>query len=299
MIERLWARLVAPQPLVRLELVRILVPLAVLCFLSSRIAHVDDWIGASGFHVPELAKASARQPLYVAPLGAIAARALAAILVASGLGLAAGALTRISGALFTATLLYADLIDRLSEFTVSKIGVVLALALTLSPAGARWSVDAWRKGRRQPGAPPPTLVSAGYVRAFQLLLVGFYMASGIAKWNGDWPFGDVIYSQIHDSYQTVIAYGLGRTVPAWGWLALQTTTLAYEMGAPLWFGVRATRPFALVYGLGMHLMIGLMFGPLIWFSLLMMSLLVACFAPAAWLERALTRLSGRAAPAAG
>src|SRR5262249_18444699 len=40
MIEKLWARLVAPQPLVRLELIRILAPLAVLCFLSSRIAHV-------------------------------------------------------------------------------------------------------------------------------------------------------------------------------------------------------------------------------------------------------------------
>ncbi len=223
LLERLWLRLVAPQPLVRLELIRILVPLAVLCFLSSRIAHVDDWIGASGFHVPELARANARQPLYLAPLSPFAARALAAVLVASGLGLIAGALTRISGALFTATLLYADLIDRLSEFTVSKLGVVLALALTLSPAGARWSVDAWR---RRSADPPPTLVAAGYVRAFQLLLVGFYMASGIAKWNGDWPFGNVIYSQIHDSYQTVVAYGLGRVVPAWGWLALQTTTLA-------------------------------------------------------------------------
>jgi Vitamin K-dependent gamma-carboxylase len=300
-LERLWARLVAPQPLVRLELVRILVPLAVLLFLSSRIAHVDDWIGVSGFHVPELAKASSRQPLYLAPLAPFAARALAVVLVASGLGLAAGALTRVSGALFTVTLLYANLIDRLSEFTVSKIGVVLALALTLSPAGARWSVDALSKSRRRPG-PPPTLVRAGYVRAFQLLLVSFYLASGIAKWNGDWPFGDVIYSQIHDSYQTVIAYGFGRVVPAWGWLALQTTTLAYEMGAPLWFGVRATRPFALVYGLTMHATIGLMFGPLIWFSLLMMSLLVSCFAPAAWLEAALarlTKLSGRAAPAAG
>ena len=34
-----------------------------------------------------------------------------------------------------------------------------------------------------------------------------------------------------------------------------------------------TRPYALVFGLGMHVMIGLMFGPVVWFALLMMTLL--------------------------
>jgi hypothetical protein len=33
-----------------------------------------------------------------------------------------------------------------------------------------------------------------------------------------------------------------------------------------------------------------MFGPVIWFSLLMMALLVAGYAPIAWLERAAARL---------
>jgi hypothetical protein len=54
-----------------------------------------------------------------------------------------------------------------------------------------------------------------------------------------------------------------------------------------------TRPYALVFGLGMHLMIGLMFGPVIWFSLLMMTLLVASYAPARWLERALRQVPPR------
>jgi hypothetical protein len=169
LLERLFARFVAPQPLVRLELVRILVPLAVLGFLSSRIAHVDDWLSVAGFHIPDLGRANARQPFFVEPLSATGARVLAGLLVVSALGLAAGAWTRVSGVLFTIALLYADLIDRLSEFTVSKIGVVLALALTLSPAGARLSVDALRR-RKKLGTPPPTLVAAGYVRAFQLLL---------------------------------------------------------------------------------------------------------------------------------
>jgi len=289
--ERLWARFTAPQPLVRLELIRILVPALVLLFLSSRMAHVDDWIGTAGFHVPDLGRADYRQPLFVPPLAPLVARGLISLLVASGLGLAAGAWTRISGALFTASLLYVDLADRLSEFTVSKLGVVLALALTLSPAGAALSVDALRRG-----GPAMRLVSAGYVRAFQLLIVVFYLGSGIAKWRGDWPFGDVIWSQIHDSYQTVVAYGLAKVLPAWSWPTFQLVTLVYEAGAPIWFFAPATRPFALAYGLAMHLMIGLMFGPLIWFSLLMMSLLVACFAPATWLEHVTSRFA-RGAPA--
>src|SRR5262249_58152568 len=120
--------------------------------------------------------------------------------------------------------------------------VVLALTLTLSPAGTRWSVDGLRKKSTA------TLVSAGYVRSFQVLVVCFYMASGIAKWNGDWPLGNVIWSQIHDSYQTVVAYGLGRIIPSWGWIGLQIGTLVYEMGAPLWFGFRPTPPVALLWG---------------------------------------------------
>ena len=43
-------------------------------------------------------------------------------------------------------------------------------------------------------------------------------------------------------------------------------------------------------GLGDALSIGLMFGPVIWFSLLMISLLVACFAPLGWLTWSLSRL---------
>jgi hypothetical protein len=34
----------------------------------------------------------------------------------------------------------------------------------------------------------------------------------------------------------------------------------------------------------MHAMIGLMFGPVVWFALLMMTLLVGCFLPSRWLE---------------
>jgi hypothetical protein len=273
--ERLWQRFVAPQPLARLELLRIILPLAILGFLSSRIVHVDDWIGTAGFHIPDLGRGDDRQPIYLAPLAPFAARALCGVLVASGLALSAGAFARVAAPVFALTLAWVTLIDRMAAFTVSKLGVVLALALAASPVGSRWAVDAWRRHR-----PPATLVSAGYVRGFQLLVVCFYLASGVCKARGDWlSRGDVIWSQMHDSYQTVIAYEMGRLMPAWSWGVFQATTLAYEALAPLWFGLRPTRPFALAYGVTMHLMIGLMFGPLLWFSLLMIGLLVAGFAP--------------------
>jgi hypothetical protein len=64
---------------------------------------------------------------------------------------------------------------------------------------------------------------------------------------------------------------------------MQWLTLVFEVGAPLWFALPWTRIPALVYGVAMHAMIGLMFGPVIWFSLLMITLLVAAYAPAGWL----------------
>jgi hypothetical protein len=70
---------------------------------------------------------------------------------------------------------------------------------------------------------------------------------------------------------------------------MQVMTLAYELGAPVWFALRWTRPYAVAYGVAMHALIGMMFGPLAGFSLLMMSLLVASFAPATLLDPTLVR----------
>jgi leucyl/phenylalanyl-tRNA--protein transferase len=56
-----WRWLDEPQPALRLELVRIVAPLAILGFMSSRIAHADEWIGDGGFHVPGTLAAVVRQ----------------------------------------------------------------------------------------------------------------------------------------------------------------------------------------------------------------------------------------------
>jgi uncharacterized membrane protein YphA (DoxX/SURF4 family) len=278
-----------PQPLVRLELVRILAPLAILGFLSGRIPYAADWLTSQGFQVPRLLHHSYRQPLYLPPLGLPAAWALVSITVASGLALSAGLFTRAAAGVFALCLGYLALADRLSAFTVSKLGTAVALALFFTPCGARWSIDAWRRRRRDRApAPPPETVSGGSVRFFQLLLVVIYFSSGMAKARGDWlGHGDVVWSHLHDSYQTGLTYFLARHLPGPVWTFFQGVVLAFEAGAPLWFALPWTRTPALVVGLGMHAFIGLCFGPVVWFALLMMALLVAGFAPVAWLERGL------------
>jgi HTTM domain len=194
---------------------------------------------------------------------------------------------------FAASLAYLALADRLEAFTVNKLGTVVAIALFASPAGARYGLDA----RPKRDDPRPTYVGWGNVRFFQALLMFMYFGSGVAKIRGGWLADPhVIWSHLHDSYQTALTYFLARTVPAFGWTVFQYLTLVYEVGAPIWFALVSTRGSALAVGLGMHATIGLMFGPVVWFSLLMSVLLLASFAPLDWLKRALSRAWLHSAP---
>jgi hypothetical protein len=280
---RAWLN--APQPIERLALLRIMVPLAVLGFLASRLWHANDWLGPAGFHVPDLGGPDYRQPLYLEPLSAGAAWVVAALIAAAGLCLAAGFASQPAALVMAALVAYGTLADRLQAFTVTKLAPVLLLALFVSPCGARYGIDAWRRARREPRRLPPTHVPGGSVRFFQLFLVTMYSSSGLAKARGDWLSKQVLWTHVHDQYQTTAAWLLTRALPGWSWWAFQGLVLTFEVGAPLWFALRWTRRPALVVGLGMHAMIGLMFGPVFWFALLMGSMLAACYLPEAWLLR--------------
>ena len=282
------AGFMAPQPIERLEFVRLLAPLAILGFLASRFIHIEHWLTEVGFVVPQRAVSDYRQPLYLPPIPVWLAAMVAIATVASGLATSLGYRTRWASGIFATLLAYLALADRLEAFTVNKLGTVVAVALFASPAGARFSIDAWLRGKRHPDLRPATHVHWGNVRFFQMLLAFMYLGSGIAKTRGDWLSNpNVIWSHLHDSYQTAFTYFLATTVPAAGFTLFQYLTLAYELGAPVWFGFRRLRPVGLAFGLAMHASIGLMFGPVVWFSLLMMVLLFGSFAPLAWLTRLL------------
>lgn len=301
--ERIRVWLGRPQTIERLAFLRILAPLAVLGFMSSRLMYTDHWIGSAGFSVPNLG-GDFRQPVYLAPLPDAAAWFLAAVMITSGLATALGFRTRAAALIFACTLVYVALADRLATFTVSKISPVIALTLACSAAGARYGVDAWRKRHNERDTPPPTHTAGGPVRFVQVFLAVFYCSSGFCKARGDWlDRWDVLWTHLHDSYQTPFSHFLANHLPASAWPLMQLATLVFEIGAPLWFTWATTRRYALVYGLAMHALIGLMFGPVIWFSLLMIILLLAAYAPQPWLEivfgwarsvgRRATRLGGQ------
>jgi len=281
---RVGAWLGARQPIERLALLRIMIPLAVLGFLSSRLAHADHWLSAVGFRVPDLG-GDWRQPMYLPPTPVGVAWAMAVTIAASGLCLAVGLATQPAAAIFALLVGYTTLADRREAFTVNKLAPVLALALFLAPSGARYGVDAWRRSRRDPAAARPTEIEGGVIRFFQVFLATMYSASGIAKVRGDWLTEQVLWTHLHDQYQTYVGWLVMRILPGWAWWALQGLVLLFEVGAPLWFALSSTRKPALVIGLVMHIMIGIMFGPVVWFALLMGSMLVACYLPEPFLLR--------------
>lgn len=279
-----WEWIDEPVSVLRIEIVRIFAPLFVLGFMSGRLAHADEWIGDAGFRVPEL-EGDPRQPLYVPPLPSWAAWSIAGVMVVSGLSVALGIRTRKAALVFASTLAFVALSDRLAAFTVSKLSPVLMIAVASAPAaGTRLGIDAWWK-RRQGGKRPKKRRSVGAVRFIQVLMPVFYNASGLAKANGDWlkvPY--VLWSHLHSTYQTAVSFALASVTPGWVWNALQAMVLAFELFAPVWFAFARTRTYALAFGLGMHAMIGLLFGPVVWFALLMMTLLVAAYLPDRWLD---------------
>jgi hypothetical protein len=271
----------APLPVIRLELLRIVAPLTVLGFMSGRLIHVDEWVGENGFHVPDLG-GDWRQPLYIAPLPPALAWGLALLMVGSGLAFSLGYRSRASGLVFAATLAFVALGDRLAAFTVSKMSPAVMVAIAVGPAGTRLGVDAWRR-RRRTGKRSKKLRPMPNLRFLQLLPVVIYSASGIAKARGDWlRVWNVLWTQLHDTYQTAVSFALAVHMPSWSWPIMQAMVLTFELGAPLWFGMKKTSGVAFVFGLGMHAMIGLMFGPVVWFALLMMTLLLGGWAPDAW-----------------
>jgi hypothetical protein len=289
--DRFFSWLGEPVPVLRVELIRFAAPLCILGFMSSRIAYADEWLGDGGFRVPNLGVADPRQPLYLPPLPDWAAWGLAAVFVLSGLALSLGLQARRAAWIFAAAATYVALSDRLAAFSVSKLAPVVGIALALSPCGARFGIDAWRKKRADPKVRLPTHVVSGSVRFFQILIPTIYCASGIAKCRGDWlhqPF--VLWTHLHGTYQTSVTLFLANLLPPFAWTVLQIFTLVLETFAPLWFAWHRARPVAVLAAASMHAMIGLMFGPVRYFAMLMATLIVASHLSSAGLERAEPRL---------
>jgi hypothetical protein len=281
---RRWLR--DPQPILRLELIRFLYPLAAVGFIAPRLSHADELLGESGFRVPDLGVEDWRQPLYLPPLPNSITWLFALATILSGLALSLGYRTRLAAGCFAVFSGWIAFADRLAAFTVTKLCPILALALFFSPCGARYSIDSWITQRRASDSTRAELVASGGLRFIQVLLPVFYAGSGLCKARGQWlsePY--VLWTHVHDSYQTGFSWALARFMPPVGWTGLQLLVLIMELLAPLWLLWKKTRSTALLLFLGMHTMIGLMFGPVKWFAMLMIALLLGGYLPDRFLLR--------------
>ncbi|MCG8416319.1 MAG: HTTM domain-containing protein [Proteobacteria bacterium] len=103
------------------------------------------------------------------------------VMGAAALGLMIGAWTRISAAVFFLTFTYAELIEKAAYLNHYYLVSLLALLLIFVPAGATWSVDAWRRN------PPSSVTVARWAYVLlrsQIAIV--YLFAGLAKLNSDW-----------------------------------------------------------------------------------------------------------------
>jgi hypothetical protein len=282
MSERFVAWLEAPQPVLRLELVRILGPLAILALLGARLAHPSAWLGPDSFRLDGVVGAEA---LATPSLPAAGALALALAIIASGGMVTLGLWTDRAAAVFGSALVYAALADPLSASAGSRLAPAIAFALALSPAGSSLSLDA-RFGLRRAG----TTYSAGAVRFLQALVAVFYSGAGACKVHGDWLLrGDVVRAQL-------LAFPLGRVLaglalgPAW--TALQALIVLVQIGAPVWLAWPKTRPSAVGLLVAFELANVIVFPPLRGLATLAIVLLLAGFLPSAtlmaWGRRART-----------
>jgi hypothetical protein len=255
------------------------------CFLTW-----EEWLTDAGFHLTE---AELRSMGYPAPwpllepwqvpifgglivLGAVLL--LWPVRLGCGNGGKLAPLFRRAGlVLLFATALYAQRVDYMAAFTLSKLYVGVFAVLMLSPG-------MWRD--------PETgrlMVSAAPLRVIQATLILQYFAAGLAKADGAWlKGGDVLWGQVQGVFRTGTAAWALRTLPLWTWTVQQHLSLAFELLAPVLFCVRRLRPVAFVVGIGFHLVIALMMKDLIFFSVQMWTFYAVFVSAEGWRRLRLT-----------
>ena len=111
------------------------------------------------------------------------------------------------------------------------------------------------------------------IGVFQAMLVIIYFAAGWTKvFQGEWMKNHLcLWNIVQGYHRTDEAAFLLRHLPVWMWTVMQYSTLAFELGAPLWFSLRWTRPFAVIFGISLHIGIAILMERLFFFGAVMLS----------------------------
>jgi hypothetical protein len=135
------------------------------------------------------------------------------------------------------------------------IRCIVLFYLMLSPCGAAWSVDRWRDRRRGLGAAlaGPVFVHPWPLRLLFVQMVLMYFCNGLFKLFGyQWREGSSLYYVLCDPVLTRFSF-VQLPVPYVVTQVLTWAVLAWEVGFPLWVGLRWTRTLALGFGVAFHL----------------------------------------------
>lgn len=265
---------------IRLDALRQGMAFTLLIYFVTWSRDAEEWLTHVGFHPSAAVDAanSPQVPLLPPELlpwaGVLFFGALAAFIF--------GIKRSVTTWIVLACILYTTYADRISSFTINRLYIITFLIFAIAPRP---------RAPAKKDADEPALQIAWPLRMVQVLLVSHYFASALCKmFQGHWlEADDVLWTQVQGFYMTDFAAWLVRTLPDWTWAGMQHQALAFELLAPLLFGIRRLRPLAFVWGIAFHLVIALSMYRLIFFSAQMIALYLV-FVPPEWFHRLSRRL---------
>jgi hypothetical protein len=143
------------------------------------------------------------------------------------IGLLTGCFTRVCAVTaFVLSTSFANLNYNVDNAGDTVRGIIL-FYLAISPCGAAWSFDAWRKGRTG-----PTFIYPWPLRLLFLQMIVIYWANGCHKVVGDdWLKGDSLYYVLADA--TLTRWSAAQfQLPYWLTRLMTWTVLVWEVGLP-------------------------------------------------------------------
>jgi hypothetical protein len=167
-----------------------------------------------------------------------------------------GCFTRVVSILaFLATVAYANRLP-VAMFGLDQVNAFITFYLMIGPCGARLSIDAWRKRRRNSDSPPipvPPSISANIsTRMLQLHLCMIYLFSGLSKLQGPaWWNGTAVWGAIANlEYQSIDLTWLADWPLTVNFLT--HTVVVWELSYCFFVWHRLSRPLVLAIAVAMH-----------------------------------------------
>jgi uncharacterized membrane protein YphA (DoxX/SURF4 family) len=278
-------------PAWRLALFRIVFVLAVFPYFHARLGFPAELFGDSASRMPDLALNADSlhrqlQPIYFRPFSEQMILIVSVAYYVASFCLVIGFRCRAAALALSLFCFATVFMDPFGTYSINRSSAWTFLIVAVSPSGRAWSLDAWLAARRAGanGVASPAEISAWSLRTLQWFLLIWYATAGISKLNNAWSFpgrGDLVFGHIQGAYMNDVSFFVLHNAPRWTLAFMETITIIFEVGAPLWFVNSRTRPFAMMIGAGMHIGIASMFIKL-WFFSIQMIAYYTLFVPVTW-----------------